>query len=972
MATLRNTTVNGVVTQTSPASDPSHLTRKGEVDAALALKLNTADASVTNPRPPNGAAGGDLAGTFPNPTLATIGAGGTGTKVTANAKGLVTAVADASSTDLPAHSSRHKVAGDDAIRLNELAAPTGAVALNSQKITGLADPTSAQDGATKAYVDARKLSDAAAPTGAVALNSQKITSLADPTSAQDAATKAYVDARRLDQAAAPTGSVALNSQKITGLADPTSAQDAATKTYVDGAVTHLKEPCRLATTGLVSLSGLGAIDGVTPSAGDRILVKDQVTGAQNGIYVAASGSWTRSTDADSGSKVKAGMAVLVAEGTVNADSGWMLTTNGAITVGTTALAFGQFTGAGQITAGTGLAKSANTLSVSFGTSGSTACVGNDSRLSDARQMAAAAANVNFNGFKATSMADPASAQDGATKAYVDARKLSDAAAPTGAVALNSQKITGLADPTSAQDAATKAYVDARRLDQAAAPTGSVALNSQKITGLADPVSAQDAATKAYVDATAQGLDVKASCRCATTADLALSGLAAIDGVTPVAGNRVLVKNQSAGAQNGIYVAAAGSWSRATDANTSAKVTGGLFVFVEEGTVNADSGWVLATNDAITLDTTALTFSQFSGAGQITAGTGLAKSGNTLSVDTANLEWRTLKAPTAAPSMGSQRLTSLADPSSAQDAATKAYVDAGNRTGATVWVDAVNGSDSTGTRGRSDLPFLTLSAAKAAANAYDLIIVLRGSYTEGVNLLKTNVHWLFMPGAIVDFTYTSVALFDDIGSAVNSKVMGWGQFYPSGGPAVRTAHGSTKLWIEGDLIEAAGATSGAMHLKGGTVNFRLREITNSGGPGIYVEDVTPTCVFVGRADLIRGSTRGISSLADGASVQMSIVALEILGDADEGAYWECAGQLQLCGARVKASTAAKKALLINETGVLTLRQCALVAGAGAAASIDAAAAVNVRLYGHTPANIAKGANVTFTVGSTQFEVDADVI
>jgi len=174
-----------------------------------------------------------------------------------------------------------------------------------------------------------------------------------------------------------------------------------------------------------------------------------------------------------------------------------------------------------------------------------------------------------------------------------------------------------------------------RLDQLAVPTANVSLNSRNLTNLADPVSAQDAATKAYVDAARQGLDAKDSVRVATTANVTLTGATTttIDGVTLAAGNRILVKNQTTGSENGIYVFATGAWSRATDADTSAKVSSGLFVFVEEGTVNSDSGWVLTTDGVITIGTTSLNFAQFSGAGQITAGMGLTKNGNTIDVGT---------------------------------------------------------------------------------------------------------------------------------------------------------------------------------------------------------------------------------------------------------------------------------------------------------------------------------------------------
>lgn len=153
-------------------------------------------------------------------------------------------------------------------------------------------------------------------------------------------------------------------------------------------------------------------------------------------------------------------------------------------------------------------------------------------------------------------------------------------------------------------------------------TGHLTLN-------ADPTDALHAATKQYVDSVVQGLDVKQSVRVATTTDIALNGLFEVDGVQLEAGNRVLVKSQTDARQNGIYVAQADAWVRAIDANTSQKVSSGLFTFVEEGNVNGDSGFVLTTDTSVVLGVTELTFSQFSGAGQIIAGTGLVKDGNTL-------------------------------------------------------------------------------------------------------------------------------------------------------------------------------------------------------------------------------------------------------------------------------------------------------------------------------------------------------
>ena len=175
-------------------------------------------------------------------------------------------------------------------------------------------------------------------------------------------------------------------------------------------------------------------------------------------------------------------------------------------------------------------------------------------------------------------------------------------------------------------------VQANRLDEMANPTSDVDLNSQKITNLATPTNASDAATKGYVDASQQGLDVKESVKAATTGNITLSGTQTIDGVALSVGDRVLVKNNTDASENGIYVVASGSWSRAADADADSEVTAGLFTFVEEGTVNGDAGFSLTTNGNITVGSTNLAFSQFSGAGNITGGDGIQKSGSELSID----------------------------------------------------------------------------------------------------------------------------------------------------------------------------------------------------------------------------------------------------------------------------------------------------------------------------------------------------
>lgn len=178
-------------------------------------------------------------------------------------------------------------------------------------------------------------------------------------------------------------------------------------------------------------------------------------------------------------------------------------------------------------------------------------------------------------------------------------------------------------------------VRSSQLDQMAVPTTSVSLNSQKITNLADPEADTDAVNKGYVDAVAQGLDVKLSVRAATVEPISLTGEQNIDGIDVISGDRILVKNQSQAKYNGIYVADSNGWSRASDANSSKKVTSGMFTFVEEGIQNMNIGFVLATSSTITLGTTALNFAQFSKANDIIAGDGLVKTGLTLDIGTAS-------------------------------------------------------------------------------------------------------------------------------------------------------------------------------------------------------------------------------------------------------------------------------------------------------------------------------------------------
>ena len=285
----------------------------------------------------------------------------------------------------------------------------------------------------------------------------------------------------------------------------------------------------------------------------------------------------------------------------------------------------------------------------LGTSSTSAAAGNDARLSDSRTPTAHAAShassgsdaITISSSQVTGTAITAADTGSVTSTMIlDGTILNADINASAAIALSKLATDPLdrANHTGTQTASTVSDFDTQvrtsRLDQMAAPTASVSLNSQKITSLATPTSDADAATKAYVDAATAGLNVHASVKAATTANIDLTTDLqtgdVIDGITLSAADRVLVRNQTTTADNGVYEVGAGAATRAEDYNSTPEIDAGDFIFVEGGTVNGKTGWV-QTNVVTTIGTDPIAFVQFSGAGTYLAGAGLLFTGNTIDV-----------------------------------------------------------------------------------------------------------------------------------------------------------------------------------------------------------------------------------------------------------------------------------------------------------------------------------------------------
>lgn len=405
-----------------------------------------------------------------------------------------------------------------------------------------------------------------------------------------------------------------------------------------------------------------------------------------------------------------------------------------------------------------------------------------------------------------------------------------------------------------------------------------------------PMSGLQAANKDYVDSVAQGITWKNSVRLLTDSNITLSGVQTIDGVLGAIGDRVLVTGQTTAADNGIYNMASGAWTRATDALTNAgsqpQLTAGMAAFVDEGTNYADSAWVLTTPNPITVGTTSLAFSQFSGAGQIIAGSGLSKTGNTLSVVVDNssidfagnaLEIKALGVATshiAGSAVTTAKIAANAVTLGTMARQTAGFLIIGQGVGADLSALAVSGDATLTSAGVLTIAANAITTSKIANNAVtdaklassyiyaDGTRAFTGAIDAGSNLIH-NVTTPVVNGDAANKSY--------VDSAVSAGVIG-GAGLVKTGSTLDVVNTDGSITVSADSIDVARDALGAVGLSGTglKVNFDNSSIDINGSNQVEIKNSGVTAAKIAVSAVGNGLTGGAGTALAVLALNTSVV------------------------------------------------------------------------------------------------------
>jgi hypothetical protein len=403
------------------------------------------------------------------------------------------------------------------------------------------------------------------------------------------------------------------------------------------------------------------------------------------------------------------------------------------------------------------------------------------------------------------------------------------------------------------------------------PSTGVFTNIATTTGTISttPSANQDIANKFYVDTVAQGLGPKAACSAGTTANITLSGLQTIDGYSVTAGQRVLVKNQTASAENGIYIASASAWTRATDMDTWSEVPGAYTVLLN-GTSNADTGWVCTATATGTIGVTAMPWVQFSGNATYFAGTGLTLASNTFSITNTGVTAASVgsASKTLTATVNAQgQLTALAD--------TNIAISASQTTSGTFSSSLLSGSytgiTGVGTLTAGTWNASTIGVAYGGTGATTLTGYVKGSgtsaFTASTTIPNTDITGL---GTMSTQNANSVAITGGSAAITTLKTLGLtGYLYGNDTSAVTASTTIPTSALSGNFVSTFSAgttgltpntnTAGAVTLAGtlNVANGGTGVTTSSGANSVVLRDangnITTNCLFEGYATVAASGT-----------------------------------------------------------------------------------------------------------------------